>query len=116
MPGARPGPNRLDVLRARMKQRLGGVSPGFGGLVCAWFGGVAIVRLTGATPVLLILAAGAVLAAAAIVSGWLTVHHRHVAEVRLSPTATVGVDVSVDLRLVGTGLRSEVPRPVWIEL
>ena len=116
MPGARPGPNRLDVLRGRMKQRLGGVSPGFGGLVCAWFGGVAIVRLTGATPVLLILAAGAVLAAASIVSGWLTVHHRHVAEVRLSPTATVGVDVSVDLRFVGTGLRSAAPRPVWIEL
>ncbi len=99
-----------------MKQRLVGVSPGFGGLVCAWFGGVAIVRLTGATPVLLVLAAGAVLAAVATVSGWLTVHHRSVGDVQLPLTATVGVDVSVDVRFLATRDRSAVARPMWVEL
>jgi transglutaminase-like putative cysteine protease len=99
-----------------MHQRLVGVSPGFGGLVCAWLGGVAIVRLTGATPVLLVLAAGAVVGAAAIVSGWLTVHRRNVGEVRLPATATVGADVSVDVRFLPVGSGSAARRPVWIEL
>ncbi|HUF99461.1 MAG TPA: transglutaminaseTgpA domain-containing protein [Ilumatobacter sp.] len=95
-----------------MNERPVGTSPGVGGLVLAWFGGVAVVRLTGATPVVLVLAAGVVLGLAAVFSGWWTVRRCHIRGLRLPATATAGADVPVDVTLV-------VPkraRPVWLEL
>ncbi len=99
-----------------MKQRLVGASPGVGGLVFAWFGGVAIVRLTGATPVVLVLAAGAVLGVAAIVSGWVDAASSHRWRRAPSATATVGVDVPVDVCFTHDGRPSAAARPVWVEL
>jgi hypothetical protein len=99
-----------------MKHRLVGVSPGVGGLVFAWLGGVAILRLTGATPVVLVLAAGVVVGVAALLSGWLTIHRRNVVEVRFPPTVTAGTDVAVDVRFRDNARRPTVERPVWIEL
>lgn len=102
MPGTGPRSQRIALL---------GTSPGVGGLVLAWLGGVAIVRLTGATPVVLILAAGAVLGIAALVSGWWAAR-RHVGGVRLPSTATVGLDTPIDVLLDPAGSR----RPLWIEV
>lgn len=86
-----------------------GLSPGSLGLVLAWFGGAAIVRLTGATPVMLVLAAGLVLFVAAFASGVVTVSRVHVGEIELPRTSTVEEPIA---------LRAEVhsPRPVWVDV
>jgi len=73
-------------------------------------------RLTGATPVILILAAGAVLGVATVVSGWSTIHRCSVDGLRTPPTATIGIDVPVDVLCQPSRPSSLSSRPVWIEL
>lgn len=85
-----------------------GLSAGTLGLVVAWFGGAAILRLTGAAPVMLVLAAGIVLFLAAAVSGLVTVRRTLVGSVELPPRSTAGDPFTL-------GADVAAPRPVWVE-
>ena len=86
-----------------------GLSAGVLGLVLAWFGGAAIVRLTGAAPVMLVLAGGFVVLVAASFTGVLTLLRCRVGSVELPTSSTLGelVPVRVEVRS---------PRPVWVEM
>jgi hypothetical protein len=86
-----------------------GVAAGGLGLLLAWAGGLAIARLTGATPVVIVLAAAAVWFVAAVVAGWRAVAAVEVCRVVFPPAVTVGEEVSVVCE-VSAG------RPVWVEL
>ena len=86
-----------------------GLSAGSLGLVLAWFGGAAIVRLTGATPVMLVLAAGLVVFVASAASGVVTLLRSEVAGIELPPSSTIGEPVPMQ-----AAVRS--PRPVWVEV
>lgn len=86
-----------------------GVSAGGLGLLFAWLGGAAIARLTGATPVVIVLAAGAVWFVGAAVSGWRAVSGVDVGIVRL-PTA---VDQAQPFTST-CDVRSR--RSVWVEV
>ena len=87
-----------------------GVSAGAAGLVMAWFGGVAIAQLTGATPVVIVLAGGVILFVAALIAGSAVVRPVRAESVVLPPVSTVGdpFDIAVEL----SGGR----RPVWVEV
>ena len=86
-----------------------GLSAGVLGLALAWFAGAAIMRLTGATAVMLVLASGFVLFVAASLSGLVTLLRSEVGHVQLPPSSTLGDSVP---------MRAEVrsPRPVWVEV
>ena len=86
-----------------------GVSAGGIGLLLAWFGGAAIAQLTGATPVIIVLAAGFVLFAAAIIDGFLSIRRTQVREITLPHSSVQGEAVAI----VGD---ISAPRPVWIEM
>ncbi len=102
MSRTRTGPDRLTT-------RPTGVAPGVMGLALAWAGGLAIARLTGATPVVIVLAAGVVWCAGAVAAGYLTLRKVTVGGVVVPPVVTAGEQFPV---------RAEVrsPRPVWVEL
>ncbi len=99
----RPGPAADRMIRPV------GVSAGGVGLLLAWLGGVAIAQVTGATPVVIVLAAGFVLFAAAIVDGFLSIQRTHVGEITLPHSSVQGEPATI-IGEVGA------PRPVWIEI
>lgn len=78
-------------------------------MVLAWFGGAAIVRLTGAAPVMLVLAAAFVFLVGASLSGLITLLRTAVDLVELPPSSTLGEPVPMR-----AAVRS--PRPVWVEV
>ena len=86
-----------------------GVSAGGIGLLLAWLGGATIAHLTGATPVVIVLAAGAVLFAAAVVAGSLTLRSVIVGDIRVPSSVTQGEPFTLWLEIGSS-------RPVWIEL
>ncbi len=86
-----------------------GVSAGTAGLVLAWACGTMIAHLTGATPVVILLAAGLVLFAAAAVVGSITVRGTSIDAVRLPAVVTRGDPFGVSVAVTSA-------RPVWIEL
>ena len=88
---------------------LSGVSAGAFGLVLAWAGGVAIARLTGATPVVIVLAIGLVWFAASVLAGWLALRTVKVGVVSMPPLVTAG-----DAFPVRVDVRSK--SPVWVDL
>lgn len=79
------------------------------GLALAWAGGLAIARLTGATAVVIVLAAAVVWVAGAIVAGYLTLRKVSVGEARLPPIVTAGAEFPVRVEV-------SARRPVWVEL
>ncbi len=86
-----------------------GVSAGGLGLLLAWLGGVAIARLTGATPVVIVLAAGFVMFVAALLDGWLTMTRTELGEIVLPHSSDQGAPVPVSGRV-------SAPRPVFMEI
>lgn len=86
-----------------------GVSAGGIGLVLAWLGGVAIAQLTGATPVVITLAAGFVAGIAALVDGIVSIVRTHVRGFVLPRNADVGDSVPIAGRV-------DAPRPVYVEV
>ncbi|MEQ9162385.1 MAG: hypothetical protein RLN74_06730, partial [Ilumatobacter fluminis] len=86
-----------------------GVSAGVAGLVLAWLGGVAIVQLTGAVAVLIVLATTAIAAIVAGVAGWLALGNVRVGEPSMPSLVERGVPVAFELPV-----RSD--RPVWVEV
>ena len=86
-----------------------GVSAGGVGLLLAWFGGAAIGQLTGATPVMIVLAAGFVLFAAAIIDGYLSARRTRVGAITLPHASEQHDPVAIVAEIAA-------PRPVWIEL
>ena len=101
--------SRTSTGADRLTTRPTGVAPGVMGLALAWAGGLAIARLTGATPVVIVLAAGVVWCAGAVVAGYLTLRKVAVGDVVLPPIVTAG-----DRFPVRAELRAS--RPVWVEL
>jgi transglutaminase-like putative cysteine protease len=86
-----------------------GLSAGSLGLLIAWLVGLAIGRLTGATPVIIVLAAGFVLLLAAVPTGYIALRRVSVDRVVLPPRSNQGDEV----RLVAD---VRTARPVWIEM
>ena len=86
-----------------------GISAGGVGLLTAWVGGATIARLTGSTPVVIVLAAGLVLFAAAVLAGLFTLRSIVVGEMAMPQSVTQGERFTLSLEV---GAR----RPVWIEL
>lgn len=86
-----------------------GVSAGGLGLLLAWLGGLAIARLTGATPVVIVLAAGFVMFVGALFDGWLSISRTEVGDIVLPHSSEQGVPVPISGRIVA-------PRPVFIEI
>ncbi|MEZ5295812.1 MAG: hypothetical protein R2697_05940 [Ilumatobacteraceae bacterium] len=86
-----------------------GVSAGVVGLVLAWLGGVAIVQLTGAVAVLIVLAATSVGAAIAAVVGWWSLGSIRIGAP--SAPALVERDASFPIELPIASRRR-----VWVEL
>ncbi len=86
-----------------------GVSAGGFGLVLAWWGGAAIARLTGATPVVIVLAAGVVLAAIAIVDGLIALRGVAIDDVELPGHSTCDEEF-------GLAARIRSSRPIWVEV
>jgi transglutaminase-like putative cysteine protease len=91
-----------------------GLAPGAAGLALAWLGGVAIARLTGATPVVIVLALGLATVVVAAGGGWWKVTRARFGEVVLPPVSTAGEPVPIDVRLAAA--RSASGSPVWLEL
>ncbi|MGA1051870.1 MAG: transglutaminaseTgpA domain-containing protein [Ilumatobacteraceae bacterium] len=80
-----------------------GSSPGTWALVLAWVGGAVVLRLTGAVPVAVVLAAGLVLAVGAgSIGGWIVARTR-VGGVQLGTRSTVGEMVPVRVSLSSPG-------------
>ena len=88
--------------------RLAGLSAGGTGLALSWLGGAAIARLTGATPVVIVLIAGLALFLIAAVDGWLALHRTAIGSVTLPPTSTQG-------EVFGLAAELTASRPVWVE-
>jgi transglutaminase-like putative cysteine protease len=86
-----------------------GVSAGGLGLLLSWVGGVAIAQLTGATPVVILLAAGFVLFAAAIVDGCFTMLRTSVGAIVLPHSSTQGEAVAITAEIAA-------PRSVFLEI
>lgn len=86
-----------------------GVSAGSVGLVLAWLGGAAIVQLTGATPVLILLAAGLVLATLAVVLGWIALTPCHVGAPEMPVLAVQGEPFPLRLPV-------RTRRPAWVDV
>jgi transglutaminase-like putative cysteine protease len=86
-----------------------GVSAGAIGLALAWIGGATIARLTGATPVVIVLAAGLVLSVAAVLAAPLALRSIKVGRVQMPPIVSQGERFTLSLEL-------DAPRPVWVEI
>ncbi len=86
-----------------------GVAAGGLGMLLAWGGGAAIARLTGATPVVIMLVVAAVWFAAAVVSGWQAVRRVEVGALTLPGLVDQGLPVAVSCEI-----RSA--QPVWVEV
>ncbi len=91
--------------RAAPLMRPVGLARGVTAFLAAWFGGVLIALLTGATAVVILLVVGFVAAVAAAISGPLWLRHAEVHEVRTATVATAGDELSWTIR-------SRSPRPV----
>jgi transglutaminase-like putative cysteine protease len=98
-----PGPDRVTLRRPF------GVSAGTVGLVLAWLGGLAIVQLTGAVAVLILLAAGVVATVAAAVAGWSALGTVQVGSPRLPTLVTQGEEFPIEVPVTSR-------RPVWVEV
>ena len=81
--------------------RPSGWSPGTGSLLGAWIASAAIARLTGATAVVLILAAAVVSAVFEIIAGWWSARSVHVRSAVAPDVATVGDDLAVLVTIDG---------------
>lgn len=86
-----------------------GVSAGGVGLAMAWVGGVAIAQLTGATPVVIVLAAGVVLMLAATLDGWSTALRTSIGDAVLPHASDQGSPTPLTIDVTA-------PRPVYIEV
>ncbi len=84
-----------------------GVSAGGLGLAVSWLGGFAIVRMTGSTPVAIVLAAGLIAFLGAAVVGAFGLRHVSIGRVSLPDLSTQGDEVPIAVEV-------EAPRPVWI--
>ena len=109
---ATPGPNPAAARRARPA----GWSPGTGTLLGAWVASAAIARLTGATAVILLLAAAIVAMGFEIVAGWWVARGVLVRSVVAPPVADAGelVELLVTVE-TSTGHRSIDHRRVTCE-
>lgn len=86
-----------------------GVSAGGLGLAIGWLGGVAIAQLTGATPVVIVLAAGVVLMIGAVLDGCFSALRTSIGDVVLPHASDQGASVPVSVEI-------ESPRPVFVEV
>jgi protein-glutamine gamma-glutamyltransferase len=86
-----------------------GVSAGTVALALAWLGGAAIVQLTGAVAVLILLAVGLVAATAVVTAGWTALSRVALTTPELPTLVTRGEGFPI-----GVGVRTR--RPVWVEL
>jgi transglutaminase-like putative cysteine protease len=86
-----------------------GISAGGFGLSMGWVGGVAIAQLTGATPVVIVLAAGVVLMLGAVLDGWFSALRTSIGEVVLPHASDQGSSVPVSVEI-------DAPRPVFVEI
>lgn len=86
-----------------------GISAGGLGLAMGWVGGVAIARLTGATAVVIVLAAGVVLMAGAVLDGWFGALRTSIGEVVLPHASDQGTPVPLAVDITS-------PRPVFVEV
>ena len=93
----------------RLTTRPSGLAPGVLGLALAWAGGLAIARLTGATPVVIVLAAALVWFAGASVAGYLALRKVSVGDVVVPPIATAGAGFPIRADIRST-------RPVWVDV
>lgn len=78
-----------------------GWSPGTGSLIGAWLAGAAIARLTGASAVLLLLAATLVGLVFEVVLGWRAVRSLHVRSIVAPPWTTVGQPCTLSVTIDG---------------
>ena len=86
-----------------------GISAGGLGLAMGWLGGVAIAQLTGATPVVIVLAAGVVLLVGAVLDGCSSAVRSSIGEVVLPHASDQGAPVPISVDIVS-------PRPVFVEV
>lgn len=93
----------------RTRTRPVGLSAGSVGLVLAWFGGAAIARLTGATPVVIMLAVTAMAAVVAAIESLWSLWRVSVLDIGLPAVSTQG-----DAMPIAVTIRSS--RPVWIDV
>ncbi len=99
---ATPAPAALrSAPPARARLRPSGWSPGTGSLLGAWLASAAIARLTGATAVVLLLAATLVAAVFEIVSGWWSARSIRVRSALAPTIVTVGEHVAVLVSIDG---------------
>ena len=91
-----------------MTRPIGG-SAGALGLVLAWAGGAAIARLTGATPVVIVLIVAVVMGIIAVFAGWSTVTRTPILGAALPMMSTQRHESPVTIELGGS-------RPVWLEV
>ncbi len=89
--------------------RPAGVSAGTLGVVMAWIGGLAIARLTGATPVVILLAASLVWFTAALFAGYIALRNVVVGQLSMPPLSTATEAFPI-------GLELHSGAPVWVEL
>lgn len=87
--------------------RPAGLAPGAWSLVLAWVGGAVVLRLTGAVPVAVVLAAGVVGALASVGSGASAIARTRIVDVRIGRSSTVGESVPIGVTVVS-------PRPVLV--
>jgi hypothetical protein len=85
------------------------LAPGVLGLALAWAGGLAIARLTGATPVVIVLAAALVWFVGASLAGYLALRRVSVSEVAAPAIATAGAEFPIRVDVRSTA-------PVWVEV
>lgn len=99
-----------DTPPTKATVRPAGAAPGLVGFVLAALGGAAIARLTGATPVVIMLALTVAAALVAGVGGWTAARRIRVGDATVPPSSTVGraCPLAVELRTGG--------RPVWVEV
>ena len=86
-----------------------GLSAGTVGLVLAWLGGAAIVQLTGALAVLIMLAVGLAAATVAVVSGWWALARVDVGPVRSPALVTQGEAFPIEFPVSSR-------RRLWVEV
>jgi hypothetical protein len=86
-----------------------GCSAGAVGLAIAWLGGATVARLTGATPVVIVLASAVVWAVAGVGSGWWAVRITRIGQVVLPAQSTQGEPFPIEVAVGAT-------RPVWVEV
>lgn len=101
-----PGGTRRRAGRLRPA----GWSPGTSTLLAAWVAGAAIARLTGASAVILLLAAGVIAFAFEILSGWWAARSVHVDSATTPPVVTVGESCRLFVALDAPGGARAVER------